>query len=151
MDLLPSTAVCSPKDHKDSSPAQHTHMHEHRQTSVGAADNTAAGDSTLLDQVVVTDSSMLLDTGSTVDTARAVCRKENEAAGLNMQQEHHMQDAAGQQEDQHQQQQWLGIRRTLRGSSTVSHIKRPDRNNWVPISQVGAIACSAVFCSLAIG
>jgi hypothetical protein len=33
-------------------------------------------------------------------------------------------------------QQWLGIRRTLRGDTSRTHIKRPDSNSWTPVNQV---------------
>jgi hypothetical protein len=43
------------------------------------------------------------------------------------------------------QQQWLGIRRTLRGDTSKTHIKRPDSSSWTPVNQVSRTSFMPLF------
>jgi hypothetical protein len=47
----------------------------------------------------------------------------------------HLDDSAS------EQQKWLGIRRSLRGDTTKTHIKHVDSNSWTPVNQVCVVAC----------
>lgn len=139
LDLLPHTPAYRPKLQPAGNPAQQMGLHDNSRFSVGVIKPTAAAaKGSTLDQNAATDRNVLLVADVSADAEAAVGRTDGVAAGANVQlPQHQLQDAVHQQQDLCQEPQWLGIRRTLRGSSTVSHIKRPGSSNWSPISQVG--------------